>query len=90
MLDSLVPRILPFKCTMAKEAARVLRRVAQPAVAASLVLVEIALCDGELFGRVRRFVLGDRVHAAKVLGEEVFAVEVIDQVRFVVGEGLVR
>lgn len=77
MLDAFIPRIRAFECTLTKEAARVLWWVAQPAVAASLVLGEIALCDGMLFGRVRGLVLGGGVHAAKVLSEEVLAVEVV-------------
>lgn len=41
------------------------------------MLWEVVLRDGILFGGVRGFVLGGRVHTAKMLGEEVLAVEVV-------------
>ena len=42
-----------------------------------MMLGEVVFADGVLLGRVRGFVLWSGVHAAKMLGEEVFAVEVV-------------
>lgn len=52
-------------------------RVSEPAVAAVLVLGEIGFGDGVLLGGLGGLVFGGGVHAAEMLGEEVFAVEVV-------------
>src|SRR5690349_21770145 len=77
VLDSHLPRVRPRKRLVAVKTGRPRRGASQLLEAAQLVLSNVFFGDGAVFVIASGLVSRRGVHAAEVLGEEVFAVEVV-------------